>query len=236
MNEFLTCDEIKNLLSTYFDMELAEEDRITVENHVKNCSNCRQELENIKQLSFSVRKTYEVDSRDLSEELSSYENLLPAEMRKCLRTKSNLSAFIDGELDKDTIIEMLEHIINCEFCKNQYEKIRKTRELTKNYLENPVYNEFYISKQRTHTKVIDKIRQIHSRKKVLTSAAALIFVAVLSWFSVFQFNSFKSDDVNIDKTRFIRTERPMYVKSEDFVISELNSTPPQEVVSLLYGD
>ncbi len=240
MNEFLTCNEIKDLLSPYFDMELPEKEKKIVENHVKNCPECKKELENINKLSNSIKAVYNAESELIADELSSYKGMLTEDIEKCLNVKTNLSAFIDGELDKGKTIECLDHIINCDFCKGQYEKIRQTRELTRNYLASPVYDEFYITRQKTHIKVIEKIRQIAGQRKILSSAAALVFIAVLSWFSFSLFSPVKTDEAYMEKTRFIRSGRPIYVHyhvpSEEFILSELNSEPPEEVISLLYGN
>ncbi|HSA06045.1 MAG TPA: zf-HC2 domain-containing protein [Candidatus Gastranaerophilales bacterium] len=236
MNDFLTCEQIKSLLSPYFDMELTDEDNNLVEKHLETCSDCRQELDNIKQLSSIVKCSSLLNAESDCDKLFVAKNLLPEEITRCLKTKANLSAFIDGELDRETTVEILEHIINCHFCRNQYEKIKKTQELTRNYLKKAVFSDTFTQKRKIHLIVIEKIRQEKSRKKVLSSAAALIFTAVLSWFSFYQFNSFKSDQINIDNTKFIKTDKPMYVNSEEFVLSDLNSTPPKEMVSLLYGD
>jgi len=234
MNEFLTCDEIKNLLSPYFDMELCDQEKNAVEIHIEKCSECRQELENIKQLSFSVKKAYQAEENP--DEAIIPRGLLPEEIQKCLNVKANLSAFIDGELEKNQTIDTLEHILNCKFCRNQYEKMKRTRDLTRNYLENAFNNDTSIPGYKVHIEITERIRQQKNRTKILTSAAALIFVAVLSWFSVFQFNSGEPAEVNIDRTRFIRQERPMYVKAEDYILSELDKSPPKEVISLLYGE
>ncbi len=234
MNEFLTCDRIKNMISSYFDMELSDEDMKLVENHIESCPDCRQELENIRRLSSLIKTSWQKDAS--YDDIPAVKGLLPAEIEKCLSIKSGLSEFIDGELPREKTVEILEHVINCEFCRNQYEKIKEVSNLTRNYLENSYNDEVFIEKQKTHTRVIEKIRQLKNRKKILTSAVAVVFIAVLGWFSAVQFTSTKPEDININKTRYIRTERPMYVKSEEFILTELDSEPPKEVVSLIYGN
>ncbi len=227
MNEFLICDEIKKLLSPYFDAELSDEDRKLVDKHLENCPDCRQELENIKEVSSLLKK---------SSVYNDSIKMIPEEMQRCLKVKSNLSAFIDGELDKNDTIELLEHIINCSFCRNQYEKIKQTRDFTKNYLEKSLNKDICLPNNRTPIVIIEKIKQLRKTKKILSSTAALVFVAMLSWFSALQFNSTAPNEINIDKTKFIRTDKPMYVKSEDFILTELDVYPPEEIVSLIYGD
>jgi len=228
MSEFLICDEVKELLSPYFDGEVTYKEKNLIEKHLETCQNCRQKLENLKRTTSLVRKASVCNFS---------ENLLPVEMQKCLRVKANLSAFIDGELDRKETIELLEHVINCEFCRSQYEKIKQTQDYTRSYLEKSLNNGVYPNKNKPHVIILEQIREQKKRTKILSSAAALAFIAVLSWFPTFQLEpTITPTEINIDKTRFIQTDKPMYVNAEDYVISELDTCPPEEVVSLIYGD
>lgn len=234
MNDFLTCNEVKELLSPYFDNELSKNECIKVEKHLKRCAECRQEFENIKKLSCSIKNSFGKNSS--SDYFYDQEGLLPEDLEKCMSVRFNLSAFIDGETPKQKTIEILEHIINCEFCRKQYEKVKKTSKITRHYLETSSISEVYSKKEKTYIKVIEKLTQLNNRKKILSSAAAVVFIAVLGWFSIIQFSSVQPEEININKTRYIRLERPLYVKSEQFILTELDSTPSKEVVSLLHGN
>ena len=229
MNNFLTCDEIKKMISPYFDKELCEKDSQLVEKHLEQCPVCMQELENIKQLSLFIKISPQVFNK----------NVLPEKITTCMEIRSKLSAFIDGELEKETVIEILEHIINCDFCKKQYKKIKKTHELLKNHLENSFSDDSYLEKDKISLAVIkniEKIRWQKNKKKIISSIAASVFIIFLSWFSINLINSSETKELNLDKTRFIRIEKPMYVKSEDYFLRECCSELPEEIISLMYDE
>ena len=86
MNNFLTCDEIKKMISPYFDNELCEKDSQFVEKHLEQCPVCMQELEKIKQLSLFIKISPQVFNK----------NVLPEKITTCMEIRSKLSAFIDG--------------------------------------------------------------------------------------------------------------------------------------------
>ena len=138
MNDFSPCDEVKKLLSAYFDRELNKKDSKIVKNHIGQCLNCRRELENIKQLSLLIKSSY---------------------------STSPLTA-------------------------------RRKQQNIKRVVSSPI--------------------------------AALVFLVFLGWFSISM--------MDMDKTSTIETDKPMYVRSEDYFLSGLYSEPPQEVVYLIYGD
>ena len=137
-SNFFPCDEVKELLSAYFDGELDEKDNKIVKKHLRECLNCRRELENIKQLSVLIKSSYSAS---------------------------------------------------------------------------PLFV---------------KRKQNRLKKVISSSIAALMFLVFLGWFSVSM--------VNTNKTSTIETDKPMYVKSEDYFLSDVYSEPPQEVVSLIYDE
>lgn len=47
----MNCDEVKNLMSAYFDGELSDEVREQVQQHVEGCADCRKELDGFSRLS-----------------------------------------------------------------------------------------------------------------------------------------------------------------------------------------
>jgi len=133
-----SCDEVKELLSPYFDGELDEKDNKIVKKHLRECLNCRRELENIKQLSVLIKSSYSASP------------------------------------------------------------------------------------------LLLKRKQNRLKKVISSSIAALMFLVFLGWFSISM--------ISTDKTSTIETDKPMYVKSEDYVMSGIYSEPPEEVISLIYDE
>ncbi len=121
MNDFFSCNEVKELLSPYYDGELDEKDAKIVKTHLGQCLTCRRELENIKRLSFLIKSSYSTS---------------PLFARR---------------------------------------------------------------------------RQTNLKKTVSSSIAALIFLVFLGWFSISM--------INMDKTSTIETDKPMYVRAEDYFLA-----------------
>jgi anti-sigma factor RsiW len=225
LGEFPNCTEIKPMLSAYFDGELSVEDMILVEKHLVDCLECSEELERIEALSLQIRSSLRNWAQNSPD--NEFERLLPEEIQKCLKITSDISAFIDGELDHAATRAMLEHVIACKYCRKQYDKIKKTSELTKKCLKLSVMDD--IQTQNLHTKVINRLGGKKNNVKMLFSAAAVVFIAVLSWFSIAHFTPTTSKDAHIDNTKYVREEKPMYVQSEEYVLSDLNLEPPQGI-------
>jgi len=121
MRENFSCDEVKDLISPYFDGELDEKDTKIVKEHLRFCLNCRRELENIKRLSVLIRKSY---------------------------SASPLSA---------------------------------------------------------------KRKQNSFKRVISSSIAAIMFLVFLGWFSI--------SVMNTDKTSTTETDKPMYVRAEDYFLA-----------------
>ncbi|QUL98076.1 MAG: DUF4349 domain-containing protein [Candidatus Fermentithermobacillus carboniphilus] len=57
----MTCREVKELLSSFVDQELAEEERRLVEEHVKDCADCQRDLTEIRNLKRALQSLPEVE-------------------------------------------------------------------------------------------------------------------------------------------------------------------------------
>ena len=47
VGEMMDCDKVKQLLSSYIDGELNEEEKIEFDNHIAQCSSCKEEFNDI---------------------------------------------------------------------------------------------------------------------------------------------------------------------------------------------
>lgn len=228
--KFLTdspgCAEVKPLLSPYFDGELPCKDMELIEKHLANCPECSMELEKIYDLSLHVKSSLLNRVKNNPTD-NKYEGLLPEEIQKCLKIRSNISAFIDGELDQTATKEVLEHVIACKSCRKLYDSLKATSELTKRCLKKPVINDMQAI--RLHKSVIKRIMHDKSRVKYIYSAAAMAFIAVLSWFSVPYFAPDEPKYTHVDNAKLIKQTKPMYAPSQGFIMSELYLETPEEI-------
>jgi anti-sigma factor RsiW len=220
------CTEVKPLLSPYLDGELPCRDMEIMERHLANCLECSKEFENLYNLSLHV-KTSLLNKVKNNPANNKFGGLLPEEVQKCLKVRSNMSAFIDGELDQRATKEMLEHVIACKSCRKLYDNLKVTSELTKKCLKIPVINDMQAVK--LHKSVIKRIMHEKSRAKYIYSAAAMALIAVLSWFSVSYFVPDKPKYTHVDNAKLIKQTKPMYVPSHGFIMSELYLETPEEI-------
>ncbi|NLF83716.1 MAG: zf-HC2 domain-containing protein [Candidatus Gastranaerophilales bacterium] len=220
------CAEVKPLLSPYLDGELPCLDMEIMEKHLANCPECSKEFENLYNLSLHV-KTSLLNRVKNNPANNKFGGLLPEEIQKCLKIRSNISAFIDGELDQTSTKEVLEHVIACKSCRKLYDNLKATSELTKNCLKKSVINE--MQAVRLHKSVIKRLMNEKSHVKYIYSAAAMVFIAVLSWFSVPYFAPDEPKYTHVDNAKLTKQTKPMYVPSHGFIMSELYLETPEEI-------
>lgn len=101
----LTCSQTEMLLSFYFDGELKENLRKKVEAHLKMCPICSAKYETLVSLFTGMREGVSELSKTTSEEISSSEI-------DSTNYQSNLSAYIDNELDDKNNIKVKKLTIN----------------------------------------------------------------------------------------------------------------------------
>ncbi|MCK7482573.1 MAG: zf-HC2 domain-containing protein [Candidatus Moduliflexus flocculans] len=58
MENSLSCDDVENLLSPFFDNELSEQEFGVVKEHIENCPSCNEKLENIAKLSSVLKESF----------------------------------------------------------------------------------------------------------------------------------------------------------------------------------
>jgi len=130
MESYLSCDEMKLLISAYFDNELSDEESLYVENHLKQCEKCSLELENIKKLSQTLKGYDARTNISQTETLSFILNRLNNEQTvSCDEVLDELAAYYDGELDLKLHYSIEDHLNTCTGCKAEFEKIKKLGDL-----------------------------------------------------------------------------------------------------------
>lgn len=122
---------------------------------------------------------------------------------QCDEVKELLSPYFDGELDeKDTKI-VKKHLGQCLTCRRQLAEIRQLSSLIKSsYSASPL---------------LLKSKRNSMKRLVSSSIAAIFFLAFLGWFSISMMST--------DQTSTIETEKPMYVRAEDYFLADLYEEP-----------
>lgn len=131
METNLTCKKVIELISSFIDGELSEEEQNAMKAHFESCSDCASELEMIQAISKKVQATFEAEELNIPDFSASIAEHLNAEKLTCEKVSENLSAYFDGELETAEYYELKNHIDECSQCKEQYEKLEYLRNLIK---------------------------------------------------------------------------------------------------------
>lgn len=129
----------------------------------------------------------------------------------CDEIKSNLSAFVDGELSKECNAKLCEHLFECECCKKEYELLKLTQKAVKNYFQKSTENVQipYIPEKE---KPLNKVIFLQRRKKLIYSAVACSIAIVITLFSI----NLLSSKENIHEVKF--NPAANYVEGESQII------------------
>ncbi len=229
MTDNLSCNNIEDLLSAYFDKELNTEDTILVKNHLDECQKCQKELNNIANLSALLKVSFTNHNPKLN--ISSKIEL--DSLDTCRKVSENLSAFLDKELEKTEIVEICEHLLQCQYCRKDYEELKNLSFSIKNYFNNSTENieiDNLIDKKIILTNIFANQRQ----KKVASSIAALFFISIFVWFSINSINNVSEETLPIESIKLLNREKPMYVDSNEYFFSEIYKETKKEMISIIY--
>lgn len=146
----------------------------------------------------------------------------------CYEVNDNLSAFLDRELSREEIGDMSEHLLACETCRKNYESLKLTQIAVKKYFSQTS------SAPEVSKKVMRRFNNTERHRRIFVSISAMIMLLLLSWFSanIIQPSIEKSSYTHNSDT--IDPDKPIYVKSENFLITEAYYTPTKGALSFLY--
>jgi len=140
----------------------------------------------------------------------------------CSEISEDLSAFIDGELPKEQLAKIYEHLLECNNCRQNYEDLKITRKTLQNYFKRST-EEFIIPEKpyenSTKDNIINKIIFIKRQRKVIYTAAALMFLAIVSYFSINFINFNPAEKNALHKVKFTKNESvltPLQAEPNDF--------------------
>lgn len=135
----------------------------------------------------------------------------------CSEISEDLSAFIDGELSKDHLSRVYEHLLECKACREAYEDLKITQKSLQNYFKRST-ERFEIPEIFPQKTVVQKIIFIQRRKNLVYSAAVIILLAAVSYFSInlTGINAPIRDKNNIQKVNFTK-EKKNFLKLNEFL-------------------
>ena len=203
MTEIFSCSRIKPVLSAYLDGELSEEEKEIIEAHIEHCSDCKTELENLCELSFCLKSCAESSVIE-----ADTINIVSARLDECNSIKEDLSAFIDNELPKSRTKEVCEHLLQCQYCRKDWENLKITGNLLKEYFVKS--SEKAKMSDLTRKRVLNKVSVYHKRKKIIYSVAVLAILALATYFSL---NIFTSPE-NIHEVKYTPEPASVEIQNE----------------------
>lgn len=103
----LTCAQMDVLISFYIDGDLSKALKSQVEEHLRECSNCRAKYDIIKSMLSDLKNSF-----DMQEEYAPSEVSSSCTSQQYRLFKNNLSAYIDNELDTEDNIKIKKFTIN----------------------------------------------------------------------------------------------------------------------------
>ncbi|MDD3149909.1 MAG: zf-HC2 domain-containing protein [Candidatus Gastranaerophilales bacterium] len=220
MDNQINCQDIEKNLSAYIDDELNDNDKLFIEEHLKNCPNCQQQLNQLSQTISLCKNTLGKTTSNLS---INYKELIE-KSKICANIEEKLSPFLDGELSRQEIIEVTEHLMVCPHCRKEFYHLKQTCNCLKNYFEKSIQN----------APAKTEIKNILSKEKykeyAFVSIAAVCIFSLLSWFSIKtiepQFIEKAKENVKSDL---------IYVNSEAFVLANSYHKSSDNLLAVIYG-
>ena len=106
----LTCAQMDVLLSFYIEGELSSALKAQVEEHMKKCATCRAKYDIIKSMLTDLKNCLDDSGDGTNEKDESYKTSTTSQQYRLFKT--NLSAYIDNELDSNENIKIKKFTIN----------------------------------------------------------------------------------------------------------------------------
>jgi len=101
----------------------------------------------------------------------------------CKDVKENLSAFVDGELPKEQIVKICDHLLDCENCKILYKNLRQTQKSLRNYFNTASVSPTCFSDNFGET-IVNKVIFAQRQKRIIYFIAAITLIAGAGYFSL----------------------------------------------------
>ncbi|EKE03757.1 MAG: hypothetical protein ACD_20C00156G0002 [uncultured bacterium] len=229
----ITCSEVLDELSAYFDGELNLKLHYLIDDHLNTCSSCKSEFSKIEKLSTHIKSSFNISKElNLWPEIETDLNNIDI----CKEISENLSAFLDKELTRDDTIQVSEHLLTCKHCRRDYENLKATQFAIRNYFKKSISYKAGSNKDICDNTLV-RLDKKERRKELFTSIASVFIIALLSWFSMNTVEPMIMKKAYGHNPKVVNPDRPVFVKyakAEEFVFTQAYSMPPEGVESILY--
>lgn len=122
MNKNLTCNQVSALLNFYIEGKLSPKLKEYINQHIENCPTCKQKIEDLQNVLKKYRQKALNNKPDKTKDFS-------AEFH------SNLSAYIDNELDSNENIKIKKITISNPNARKELETMYKYRQILQSSYE-----------------------------------------------------------------------------------------------------
>ena len=140
----------------------------------------------------------------------------------CNGVCERLSPFLDKELPKEEIAQISQHILACSHCRRDYERLKDTQATIKDYLERTIPEKDKL----IWGKALMKLEKSRYKREFFNSIAAVIMIAVLSWFSINTVDPIMNE--NLRQSKIIKYD-PAYLKAEDYLFKQAWSSKKNSI-------
>ena len=173
----INCSQFEGLLSFYLNDDLNDNLKCAFEDHMKNCSTCNMRYSVIKSLIEDIKAAYNdiIENKSMPKEIEESTELnYNISLDNMLNTE--LSAYIDNELDEDRSVKIRRDIITKPALRKKIEKLYNLRKVITNSMneqKNKIKTDY--SKE-----VIKYIYNKTTDRQVYFHCSAFIFFVILA--------------------------------------------------------
>ena len=226
------CYEVKELIEAYYDNELSTDESRLVKEHIEGCEICAQELANLKNLGNLIKNSsnnIECSVRNL--DFCSDLKIHLDNRHVCESINDKLSPYIDKELTKDELMEISEHLLYCRFCRRDYENLKETQHILKDYFTRIGFGADTLPAIEKIVADVYKKEKISYLAGMFAASAALI---ILTWFSMNIIEPAIFKEAYKDHRAVTNKDKPLYVNAEDFLLKSIYSVPSEGAIAVAY--
>lgn len=169
MTANLTCTQVSALLSFYIDDKLSNQLKQFVEAHLETCPTCRNKFETLKSMVISLREVHDKLATIKPDKEEGFTSPQYDEF------KTNLSAYIDNELDDTDNIKIKKFIVSNPKARQELENMYQIKKVMHNSFEK-VKNECKEDFSKYILKRIDIQEEIYGPDSFAKVVAIFIFI------------------------------------------------------------